>query len=335
MKVLVVSQRSICPDLTDEEIRERWQRLKAIPGVSYQFVDLPRPLTSQGLDEALGDADGLIGVYLQKGLFTGELFKHHPRLRYVATTSHGYEGFERETATAAGVVFTNTIYGDKTIAQYALALLLELCHHVSAQNDYVRNTYFTVKNQPFTKVVTPQIELSDKTVGVVGLGAIGRSFAAMVKPLAGKVIAYDPQVHIPDLSVRWEDLLRESDVISLHCPLLPDTRHLICAETLAKMKDGVMLINTARGGLIAEEDLLEALNSGKVSAAGLDVLENERPVVMNPLIAHPRCVVTGHIAWLTRTARLKTVDVAVENLKNYVEGHPTSVINPEVLTKSI
>ena len=332
MKVLVVQGPSITPGVTTEELYQRWAQLNDIDGVSYDIVSLPHPVTFKIYDEVLDDYDALIGMWITQEVFTEELFIRHPKLKYIATTSHGFEQFDKDMTHRLGITVTNTIYGDVTIAQYAMALLLEICHHIRVHSDYLQKDYFEKDKAPFTIALTRQIELANKTIGVIGLGSIGFKFAKMAHGFGANVIGYDPfykegpQYDFIE-QVSLDELLEHSDMISIHCPLTDDTYQLINHETISKMKDGVILINTARGKLIDEDALLEALNSKKIYAAGLDVLVEEPPVERSPLIDHSSCIVTGHVAWLTAESRLRCVDIAVKNYQNYLNGQPTSVIN--------
>lgn len=234
------------------------------------------------------------------------------------------------------MVITNTIYGAQTIAEYAWALLMEICHHVERHSANVKKIdwdHATLKDyETFGEVLTPQIELYGKTCGIFGLGAIGFAFAKMAQGFGMRVISYSrhkktgPKYDFIE-QVDFDTFLKESDVISIHAPLTPSTENTFDAEAFAKMKDGVILINTARGGLIVEEALADALHSGKVYGAGLDVLRDEPPKKDNPLFHLNNTSITAHIAWLTRASRLRAIDIAIENFKAYLNGTPTSVIN--------
>ncbi len=333
MKVLIIQGPSICPGVTDDEMIERWHQLDKIPGIELTIKTDLYDRSFKGYDEVLDDYDALIGIFITKDNFRNELFDHHPHLKYVATTSHGYEEFDKEYTRKKGVTVTNTIYGDVTISQYAMALLLEICHHVGKQSQYTKNDYFNPNQKKrFTTVFDKQIELYDKTIGVIGLGSIGLWFARMASGFGAHIIAYDyikkegKEYDFVE-QVSLDELLERSDVISLHCPLTSQTRHIINKETISKMKDGVILINTARGGLVDEEALVGGLKSRKIYAAGLDVIEDEPPKEKTPLLASPYTAVPAHIAWLTPVSRFSTVDLACENFIAYLEGHPQSVIN--------
>lgn len=333
MKVLVIQGPSICPGVTSEELLCRWDQLKKIPGLELTIISNLVDRSFKGYDEILSDYDALIGIFITKDNFKNELFDRHPNLKYVATTSHGFEEFDVEYTKSKGVTVCNTIYGDVTISQYAMGLLLDICHNVEIHNQFAKVGYFEEGNTTrFTTALTKQIELYEKTIGVIGLGSIGLWFAKMAAGFGAKIIAYDmfkkdgPEYDFIE-QVSLDELLRRSDVISLHCPYTTQTANIINQEAIEKMKDGVILINTARGGLIDEEALIEGLNSRKVYAAGLDVLQVEPPVSQEGLIANPYAKVTGHIAWLTPESRLRSIDLACENFISYLNGSPKSVIN--------
>lgn len=335
MKVIVMQYGKMIPQLSYEQMVEKWKELPLkIPEVTeYQVVCDDGSYDREKLDRLIGDADALIGVVISDGLLTEELWKKHPKLKYIGTLSHGYGAFDQEISRKYGVTITNTIYGNTTIAQYAMALLLDICHSIGVNDDYLKKGYWIdPERPPFVKSYRKQIELCGKTMGIVGLGAIGRQVAQMAHGFGMKIIGYDkyyqPEGEFDYIeSVTLEELLQRADVISLNCPLNKETEGLICKETISRMKDGVILINTARGRLIREDDLLEALNSRKIYMAGLDVLCEEPPQMPTGLITSPYCRVTGHIAWMTEESVMRAVDIGIDNYKKYLAGQPVSVIN--------
>lgn len=335
MKIVIIREKIIQPDITAEELVSQWKKLEAIPGagdVQLQIVDTYPSM--EELDQLVEDADALFGVWITKGLMNETFFKKHPKLKYIATLGHGYESFDYAMTRRYGVTVTNTVYGAQTIAEHAFALLMHTCHHIEVQDRRVREIDWSDPgNAPeFCKAVVPQIELYGKTVGVVGLGAIGFAFAKMAAGFGMHVISYSrsvkcgEQYSFVEQVGSLEELLVRADVISLHLPENGNT-HVINENTIAKMKDGVILINTARGILIDEAALAEALKSGKVRAAALDVLTEEPPRHGTPLLTAPNCIITGHIAWLTRESRFRAIDMSIDNFKNYLDGKPSSVIN--------
>lgn len=326
-------------DLTREEMVEEWKRvLDRIPQIGeYRIVDPEKKrMTFEDYSMKIGDADAALGIWIHGGVIKEELFQAHPKLKYIATLGHGFEEFDVAMTRRYGVTITNTVYGDVTIAQYAMALLMNICHNVTLQSDYTKMTYWERKAKDSTavynKLLVPQIELYQKTMGIIGLGAIGRWTARMAQGFGMKVIANSRHVKTgPEYEgieqVSMEELLKRSDVISIHCPHTKETEHLLNREAFSKMKDGMILINTARGAIIDEEALLEALESRKVYMAGLDVVDHEPPVEQIPLMRSPYTFITSHIAWQPRAARLRAVDMAGQNYRFYLEGAPRSVIN--------
>lgn len=335
MKVVVIQEPLLQPDLTPKELTERWNGLKSVKGVDefkiYTPKDYPSP---EEYYDMIGDADAVLGLWVSEHTVTKELLSSHPNLKYIATLGHGFGEFDREYVKNHGITITNTIYGAQTIAEFAWALLMEVCHRVQLHSDFIKNTDWSDASNraEYTMAFTPQIELYGLTCGIIGLGAIGYAFAKMAQGFGMKVISYSR--HKKEGAeydfieqVSFDELLKRSDVISIHSPLTPESADMINKDTIAKMKDGVILINTARGGIIVEEDLYEALKSGKIFGAGLDVLREEPATGDNPLFHLNNATITGHIAWLTKVSKLRTCDVAIENLKNYLEGKPTSVIS--------
>ena len=340
MKIVVIQENVLMPNLTSEEVTEHWNKLKELPDVE---LEIKQPLgypDAEQLHELVGDAEIVFGIWIGDNVINEQWLNQHPNLKYIATLGHGWREFDVEMTRMRGLTITNTIYGAQTIAEYGFALLMEVCHHVNLHSDLIKKTNWgttdenqkALNNKNFDTVVTPQIELYGKTCGIFGLGAIGLAFAKMAAGFGMKVIAYSRHKKTGAAynfieQVDLDTLLAQSDVISIHAPFTKDTADTFDKETFAKMKDGVIIINTARGGLIVEEDLLEALETGKVYGAGLDVLREEPPTKDNPLFHTDKTSITGHIAWLTKESRLRAVDMAIENFNHYLNGIPTSVIN--------
>lgn len=239
---------------------------------------------------------------------------------------------DTEAAKELGIIVTNIpTYGTAAVAQFTFALLLEMCHHVWAHSEEVKRGVWS-NNPDFCFWNYPLVELAGKTLGIIGFGRIGRAVSEIGQALGMKVVAYD---RFRDDSLETEtlryaeldELLAIADVISLHCPLFEDNKGMINRNTIAKMKDGVMLINTSRGPLIVEEDLAEALNSGKVAGAALDVLSVEPPKVDNPLLKAKNCIVTPHIAWAPKESRERLMNIAADNLERFLAGNPVNVVN--------
>lgn len=337
VKVVILQGDPMSAYLTYEDMVNRWMEgLDKIPEIAEYRIIKNKAFTNEEYHQAIGDADAVLGLWISKKTVHEELFLHHPNLKYIATLGHGYEDFDLELTNRYGVTLTNTVYGDMTIAQYAMSLLLNICNHVSLQSDYTKNGYWEDKmNDPkarYNKLLAPQIELYKKTLGIIGLGAIGLCAANMAKSFGMKVIAYNRSEKVGQEyegieQVSFDELLSRSDVISIHCPYTKETDKMINEDAFTRMKDGVILINTARGAIIDEDALLEALNSRKVYMAGLDVITTEPPKERNLLIESPYIYITSHIAWLPRTSRLRAIDVALENYVDYLQGNLKSGIN--------
>ena len=255
-----------------------------------------------------------------------------PNLKYIGVLATGYNVVDVEAAKKRGIAVTNIpTYGTTAVSQMAIALLLELCHHVGAHSDAVRKGDWTT-NADWCFWNYPLIELAGKNFGVIGFGRIGQLTAQIAQALGMKVLAYDSYQN-KDLEcetlqyVELDELLAESDVISLHCPLFESTQGIINKNSIAKMKPGVMIINTSRGPLIAEQDLADALNSGKVAGAAVDVVSSEPIKADNPLLTAKNCIITPHIAWAPKEARQRLLDIAINNLKSFISGNPVNVVN--------
>lgn len=279
--------------------------------------------------EARSQGAGL--VLTNKTPLPADVLLRLPDLRYIGVLATGYNIVDVAAARAQGITVCNIpTYGTASVAQFVFALLLELCHRVGAHSDAVRAGEWSA-NPDWSFWKSPLVELAGKTMGIVGFGRIGRAAGRIADAMGMRVIANDAmQANPPGWDgFRWagiEELLRESDVVSLHVPLFPETTHMINAGTLAWMKRSAFLINTSRGPLVADQDLADALNAGTIAGAGLDVLSVEPPAATNPLLAARNCVVTPHIAWATREARSRLMDIAVANVSNFLGGNPLNVI---------
>lgn len=337
-KVVIYQGDPMGLDLTYEDMAERWKAgLAKLPDMEYVLVKQTGRPTLEAYHEAIGDADALLGVWVDSDVVNEELFSKHPKLKYVATLGHGFGEFDVEMTKRYGVTITNTIYGDVTIAQFAIALLMNICHNVTLQSSYTKKNYWTEKQinptARYNQLFHRQIELYEKTMGIIGLGSIGFWTAKMAAGMGMKVIAYSrhkkqgPQYDFVEQVDTLDELLTRSDVISVHCPYTKENDRMLGKKAFEKMKEGVILINTARGALIDEEALMEALESRKVYMAGLDVVATEPPTERIPLMESPYTFITSHIAWQPREARLRAIDMALDNYISYLEGKPKSVIN--------
>ena len=254
-----------------------------------------------------------------------------PELKYVGVLATGYDIVDVAAARTRGVTVCNIpSYGTASVAQFVFALLLELCHHVGAHGEAVRQGEWS-RSADWSFWKYPLIELFGKTMGIVGLGRIGRQTAALAHAVGMRVVAHD-SVTIGALDYpgfAWlpvDRLLAESDVVSLHCPLTAENKGMIDRRHLAGMKKTAFLLNTSRGALVVDQDLADALNEGVIAGAGLDVLSVEPPLEGNPLLHARNCIVTPHIAWGTREARERLLGIAVENVKAFVAGNPVNVV---------
>ena len=269
------------------------------------------------IDARIGDAEI---IFTNKTPISAATIAAARNLRYVGVLATGFNVVDVAAARERGIVVTNIpTYGTAAVAQYVFALLLEICHHVGHHNRAVQAGRWS-RGRDFCFWDYPLIELSGKTLGIIGYGRIGRATANIAKGFGMQVLAYDAYAEGPELT-SLENLLRESDIISLHCPLSADNTGMINAESIGKMKDGVILINTARGPLINENDLRQALLSGKVFAAAVDVVSTEPIQMDNPLLGLDNCLITPHIAWANKESRSRLMDVAVSNLEGFLNGN--------------
>ena len=268
--------------------------------------------------ERAKDAEALL---INKTLMTAELLKELPKLKYIGVLATGYNVVDLESCRAAGVAVTNVpAYSTDSVAQHTFALLLNLAREVELHARYDWST-----SQDFCQVLTPQLELTGKTLGVVGFGAIARKVVEIALAFGMKAAVFTrtpAKVDIPGVEVcsTFEELLPLCDVLSFHCPLFKENAQMLNARAISLMKDGAIVLNTSRGGLIDEKALREALDSGKISGAGVDVLSTEPPPADHPLLHHPRCRITPHTAWATVEARMRLFNVARENLLSFIAG---------------
>lgn len=326
MKVVVFQGKPVSNDVKRDELVKRWKTLLRQNGIDCRIVGTFDP---EYFEDKIEDADALIGAWIKDDMFDTDFFIRHPKLKYIATTAHGYGKIDPKTIDECGVTYTNTVYGNHTIAEYAMALLLETMHHIQKENDlYHKELELGIALEG---TCTTQMELYEKTVGVIGLGGIGYAFAKMANGFDTHVLSYSRHKKVGEKydfieQVSLDELLERSDVISIHCPLTEETFHMINKEAIEKMKDGVIIINTARGDIIDEEALYDALMKRKIYAAGLDVVSGEPRSSKSKIFYCNNALITRHIAWLPKEARFRAIDIAVDNLVNWMQGHPTSVI---------
>jgi glycerate dehydrogenase len=281
--------------------------------------------------EAEARSQGATVVLTNKTPLPGDVIARLPELRYIGVLATGYNVVDVAAAREHGVTVTNIpTYGTASVAQFVFALLLELCHHVGQHSDAVRAGEWS-RNPDWSFWKSPLRELSGRTMGIVGFGRIGRATARIADAMGMRVLANDAmEVNAPLYhGFSWApvpDLLRESDVVSLHVPLFPETKHMSHAASLAQMKRSAFLINTSRGPLVNDQDLADALNAGVIAGAALDVLSVEPPAESNPLLRARNCLVTPHIAWATLEARARLMEIAITNISAFLEGKPVNVI---------
>ncbi len=254
-----------------------------------------------------------------------------PNLRYIGILATGYNVVDTAAAKEKGIPVCNVpAYGTQSVAQFAMALLLEICHHVGHHDKAVHDGAWC-RCPDYCFWDYPLIELAGKTMGIVGYGSIGRAVGQMAAAFGMEVIAHSrtpwPDGSAPAKYVELEELLRRSDVVSLHCPLFPETKGMINKDSIAMMKDGAILLNNSRGPLIVEQDVADALNSGKLYAAGVDVVDTEPMDPASPLLQAKNCIITPHISWAPLEARSRLMDIAVANLKAFLAGSPVNAVN--------
>jgi glycerate dehydrogenase len=276
----------------------------------------------------IGDAEA---VFTNKTPISKRTLEACGNLKFICVLATGYNIVDVATAREKGIPVTNIpTYGTWAVSQMAIALLLEICHH-AGHHDRAVHAGAWERNPDWCFWDYPLIELAGKTMGIIGLGRIGRTTAQIAGALGMNVIACSRSRKEADEKVAeyvtLETLLARSDVIVLHCPLLPSTEGIINKDSIERMKDGVIIINNSRGPLIAEQDLADALNAGKVYAAGLDVVSTEPIRGNNPLLTAKNCIITPHISWAPKESRRRLMDIAVENLTAFLRGDPVNVVN--------
>lgn len=276
----------------------------------------------------IGDAEA---VYTNKTPITRHIIDACPNMGFIGVLATGYNVVDYVYAREKNIPVCNIpTYGTAAVGQFAIAMLLEICHHVAHHSEAVHQGRWE-SNADWCFWDYPLIELVDKTMGIIGFGRIGQQTGRIAKAMGMNILAYDSFQSDSGREigtyVDLDTLLAQSDVIALHCPLFPETQGIINKETIAKMKDGVILLNNSRGPLIVEQDLADALNSGKVYAAGLDVVSTEPIRGDNPLLQAKNCIITPHVSWAPKESRQRIMDCAVSNLQAYQNGAPVNVVN--------
>ncbi len=317
MKIVVLDGYTLNPgDIT-------WDGLKALGEVTLY----DRTAANEILDR-IGDADAII---TNKTPITRETLAAKPNIKYIGVLATGYNVVDVAAAKEKGIPVTNIpTYGTTAVAQYVFALLLEICHHVAHHAKTVADGRWA-KSEDFCYWDFPLIELAGKTMGIVGFGRIGQNVSRIAEALGMNVLAFDEFQNkaLETEKTKYatlDEVLAKSDVVSLHVPLFDSTKGMINKNSIAKMKDGVIIINTSRGPLVVEDDMVAALESGKVYSYGTDVVATEPILPENPLPRAKNCFVTPHIAWAPKEARIRLMDIAV-NLKQFQNGTPVNVVN--------
>lgn len=301
-----------------------WEALEKLGELQIYDKTKPADVVSR-----IGDADIII---VNKTVIDEAVLVACPSIKFITVLATGYNVVDTEAAAARGIPVSNVpAYSTDSVVQHVFALLLEICIHVGAHNkavkdgEWSRSPYFSFWNYPL-------IELAGQTLGIVGYGSIGRSVAKVAMALGMKVVANrrNPKPEDSEDGVQMvtlDELYAVSDVITLHAPLNDSSKGMINRESIAQMKDGVIIINTARGPLIVEADLAEALDSGKVYAAGIDVTSEEPIPADNPLLTRDNCIITPHIAWAPLAARRRLLDITTANVKAFLDGKPQNQVN--------
>ena len=321
MKIVVLDGYTLNPGDLDWKGLEEFGECKIYDRTPIQ--------DTQEIIRRIGDAQA---VFTNKTPLPREVFETCGNIEFVGVLATGYNVVDIEAAKERNIPVSNIpTYGTAAVGQFAIALLLEICHHIGYHSKAVREGKWA-RNPDWCFWDYPLIELDQKTMGIIGYGRIGQSTGRIAQALGMRVLAYD-SCQTPELvsdTCRYaalDELLECSDVIALHCPLFPETEKIINKDTIAKMKDGVIILNNSRGPLIEEQDLADALKSGKVAAAGLDVVSSEPIKEDNPLLQAPNCLITPHISWAPKESRQRLMDIAVGNLRAFLAGAPEHVVN--------
>jgi len=301
-----------------------WEPFAALGELSVYERTAPTELLAH-----IGDAEIII---TNKVKITKEVLAACPRVRFICESATGYNNIDVANAASRGIPVSNVpAYSSASVAQLVFAFLLEIAQRIVSHSDAVHEGRWTTC-EDFCFRDHPLFELEGKTLGIIGYGDIGKRVASIATSFGMKVLAcsrtYRPALSTENIKIVTQDeVLAGSDVITLHCPQNPESQGLISSNTISKMKDGVIVINTARGGCVVEQDVFDALLSGKLSFYAADVLSSEPPRADNPLLAAPNAFITPHIAWMTTEARSRLMDTMLCNLRAFLDGSPINVVN--------
>ena len=317
MKIVVLDARTLAPD------RDAWSSLDRCGELVVHEVS--------AADQVLSRAVGAGILLTNKTPIRAEVIDRLPELRFISVLATGFDCVDLAAARNRGIPVSNVpVYGTDSVAQYTFALILELCHHVALHAEAVRAGEWS-RQPDFSLRKTPLVELAGKTMGLAGYGRIGQHVGLLARAFGMHTVAYDPaprpSANDPVEFCTLDELFARSNVISLHCPLTEETAGLVNRSRLRLVKPGAFLINTARGGLVVEEDLANALNAGTLAGAAVDVVSSEPIRHDNPLLHAKNCIITPHIAWATDEARGRLMETTVANVAAFLAGQPINVVN--------
>lgn len=314
MKITVLDGRGVNPgDIS-------WEQLMPLGDVAI-YEETGDGNSEEPTIDRIGDSEIVVTC---KNILGRKTFEQCKNIKMVAVLSTGYDVVDMKAAAEHGVTVCNVpTYATDAVAQFTFALILEMCHMVGEHNQSVHAGDWCNCGD-FCYWLTPQVELAGKTIGIIGYGHIGQSVAKIAKAFGMKVLVNSPHAQN---GVSLDVLFSQSDIISLNCRLTDENRNLISADSFSKMKDGVWLVNTARGPLVNEMDLVEALEAGKVGGYATDVVTGEPISENNPLLSAKNCIITPHIAWSTKECRERLVDVTAKNIAAFIAGKPINTVN--------
>ena len=320
MKIVVLDGFAVNPgDLS-------WDALASLGNLTV--YDRTSLTDEEEIIRRIGDAQI---VFTNKTPLSRDVLEACPGVKFIGVLATGYNVVDCACAKERGIPVTNVpAYGTAAVGQFAIALLLEICHRIGHHDESVHRGDWA-RSADFCYWHYPLIELSGKTMGIIGFGRIGQTTGRIAKAMGMRILATGSRPTDEGRAIAeyvdLDTLLAQSDVIALHCPLLPQTQGIINAETIGRMKDGVILLNNSRGPLIVEQDLYDALESGKIAAAGLDVMSAEPVKEDNVLLKAKNCIITPHISWASKECRQRIMDCAVRNLQAHLDGKPENVVN--------
>ena len=317
MKIVILEGHAVNPGDLSWDVLNQFGDVTIYPRTPYEQAA-----------ERIGDAEI---VLINKTNFDAALMDACPNLKLICVLATGYNVVDCNAAKERGILVCNVpAYSTNSVAQFTFALLLELCHQVGAHSQAVHRGDWS--NCPdFCFWYTAQTELTGKTIGIIGFGSIGQTVAKIARAFGLNVLAYSRSIREEGKAlaeyVSLDELLSRSDIISLHCPMTPETNKIINTQTIAKMKDGVILLNTARGGVIDEDAVAFALGTGKISGYGADVVSAEPISPLNPLLTAPNTILTPHMAWAPTEARQRIIDLTTKSIESYLSGNIVHCVN--------